>query len=49
MRSRVREAAAWSGVETTSLVPNGPGVLAALAPDDATPLEWDDLDELGTV
>ena len=43
----VREAAAWSGVETAIVSPDGPGVLVALA--DRDPLEWDDVVELGTV
>ena len=49
VRSRCGRRRAWSGVETTSVVPDGPGVLAALARDDTAPLEWDDLHELGTV
>jgi len=43
----VREAAAWSGVETELLCPEGPGVLVALA--DRDPLGWGDVVELGTV
>jgi phosphoribosylformylglycinamidine synthase len=43
----IREAAAWSGVETALTCPDEPGVLVALA--DAGPVEWDDVVELGTV
>jgi phosphoribosylformylglycinamidine synthase len=43
----IREAAAWSGVETELSCPDGPGVLVALA--DTDPLGWDDAVELGAV
>ena len=45
----VREAAAWSGVDAELACPDGPGVIVTLAADDAGPLEWDDVLELGTV
>jgi phosphoribosylformylglycinamidine synthase len=45
----LREAAAWSGVETPLECPEGPGVIVALAPGDAEPLAWADAVELGTV
>jgi phosphoribosylformylglycinamidine synthase len=43
----VREAAAWSGVETGIACPDGPGVLVALTDDQ--PIGWDDAVELGAV
>ena len=45
----VREAAAWSGVETALECPDEPGVLVTLAPDDREPLGWPDTTELGSV
>jgi phosphoribosylformylglycinamidine synthase subunit PurL len=45
----VREAAAWSRVETKLACPAAEGVIVALAPDDSEPLGWDDVVELGTV
>jgi hypothetical protein len=43
----VREAAAWSGVETTIVCPDGPGVLVTL--EGAEPVGWGDSAELGPV
>jgi len=45
----LREAAAWSGVESALGVPEGAGVLVTLAPDDDAPLGWSDVVELGVV
>jgi phosphoribosylformylglycinamidine synthase len=43
----VREAAAWSGVDTELTCPDGPGALVAVA--DAEPVDWDGAVELGSV
>ena len=45
----LRQAAAWSGVETALTCPEGPGVIVTLAPGDDEPLAWPDIVELGTV
>ena len=45
----LREAAAWSGVQTALGDVEGPGVIVALPPGDTAPLAWDDAVELGTV
>jgi phosphoribosylformylglycinamidine (FGAM) synthase-like enzyme len=43
----VREAAAWSGVETALVCPDGPGVLVTI--EDSEPVGWDESVELGEV
>src|SRR6185437_3077566 len=45
----LREAAAWSGVETSLACPEGPGVIVTLSPGDHGSLEWPDVVELGVV
>ena len=43
----LRVAIEWSGLETNLSIPDGPGVIVALAPGE--PLDWPDSVELGTV
>jgi phosphoribosylformylglycinamidine synthase len=45
----VREAAAWSGVETELACPDGPGVIVTLDRADTAPLGWGDAVQLGAV
>jgi phosphoribosylformylglycinamidine synthase subunit PurL len=45
----LREAAAWSGTESSLDPPEGRGVLVTLAPEDGAPLGWPDVVELGSV
>jgi phosphoribosylformylglycinamidine synthase subunit PurL len=45
----LREAGAWSGLESTLATPEAAGVIVTLDPSDTAPLAWDDVVELGTV